>query len=43
MELRDGRWSLLGCHTDGAQVALPPLEDLELAVGELFAPRVSEP
>ena len=43
MELRDGRWSLLGCHTDGAHEALPPFGDLELAVGELFAPRVSEP
>ena len=41
LELRAGQWSLVGCHTDGARLALPPFEGLEVVVGELFVPRPS--
>jgi Uma2 family endonuclease len=37
-EQRGGQWSLLGCHTDGALLPLPPFDDLQVAVGDLFVP-----
>ena len=41
LENREGRWSVLGCYHGEDRLALPPFDDVEIAVGELFAPRPS--
>ena len=41
LENREGRWSVLGCYHGDDCLALPPFDDVVIAVGELFAPRPS--
>ncbi len=39
LELVNGRWQIFGVYTDGAVVALPPFDEVPLAVGEIFVPK----
>lgn len=41
LKLHDGHWSLQGCYHGDDKLGLPPFDDLEIAVGELFAPLAS--
>jgi len=38
LELLNGRWTISGVYTDGAELALPPFEQTVIVVAELFAP-----
>ena len=40
-ENHQARWTLLGCYHGDDRLALPPFDDVEIAVDELFAPRAS--
>lgn len=33
---------MTSCNTDGAHLPLPPFDNLQVAVGELFVPRTGE-
>jgi Uma2 family endonuclease len=39
LELHGSHWRLQGCYHGDDKLALPPFDDLEIAVDELFAPR----
>lgn len=43
MQLASGHWQIFGVHTDGAVLALPPFDDVPLAVGEVFVPKKAQP
>lgn len=41
LELINGRWTISGVYTDGAELALSPFEQTAIVIAELFTPQAA--